>query len=178
MTQQNSLLRNQLPPSLGSGYYESEVAQSCPTLCDPVECSPPGSSVHGILQARILEWVAIPFSRKSARPRDWNCVSLRLLHGQVGSLPLVLPGKTAFPIKHRKSRVTVTRTTQLERPRKGRSWYLAKLSDARTALASLPWHKTSRSCFSKALWKTMTFSFVSSPLQKLFFFHHSTWRLQ
>ena len=40
-----------------------EVAQSCPTLCDPVDCSPPGSSVHGILQARILEWVAISFSR-------------------------------------------------------------------------------------------------------------------
>ena len=39
---------------------ESEVAQSCPTLCDPVDSSPPGSSVHGILQARILEWVAFP----------------------------------------------------------------------------------------------------------------------
>ena len=39
-----------------------EVAQSCPTLCDPVGCSLPGSSVHGILQARILEWVAISFS--------------------------------------------------------------------------------------------------------------------
>ena len=38
------------------------VAQSCPTLCDPMDCSPPGSSVHGILQARILEWVAISFS--------------------------------------------------------------------------------------------------------------------
>ena len=43
-------------------FLESEVAQSCPTLCDPVDCSPPGSSVHGILQARILEWVAISFS--------------------------------------------------------------------------------------------------------------------
>ena len=42
---------------------ESEVAQSCPTLCDPVDCSPPGSSIHGILWARILEWVAISFSR-------------------------------------------------------------------------------------------------------------------
>jgi len=41
----------------------SEVAQSSPTLCDPVDCSPPGSSIHGILQARILEWVAISFSR-------------------------------------------------------------------------------------------------------------------
>ena len=37
------------------------VAQSCPTLCSPVDCSPPGSSVHGILQARILEWVAFSF---------------------------------------------------------------------------------------------------------------------
>ena len=42
---------------------ESEVAQSCPTLCNPMGCSPPGSSIHGILQARILEWVAISFSR-------------------------------------------------------------------------------------------------------------------
>ena len=41
---------------------ESEAAQSCPTLCDPLDCSPPGSSIHGILQARILEWIAIAFS--------------------------------------------------------------------------------------------------------------------
>ena len=41
---------------------ESEVAQSCPTLCDPTDCSPPGSSVHGIFQARVLEWGAIAFS--------------------------------------------------------------------------------------------------------------------
>ena len=49
---------------------ETEVAQSCPTFCDPEDCSPPGSSVHGILQARILEWVAISFSRGSSRPSD------------------------------------------------------------------------------------------------------------
>ena len=49
---------------------ESEVAQSCPTLCDPRDCSLPGSYVHGIFQARILEWVAISFSRGSSRPRD------------------------------------------------------------------------------------------------------------
>ena len=42
------------------------VALSCPTLCDPVDCSPPGSSVHGILQARILEWVVMPSSRGSS----------------------------------------------------------------------------------------------------------------
>ena len=44
---------------------ESEVAQLWLTLCDPMDCSPPGSSIHGILQARILEWVAISFSRGS-----------------------------------------------------------------------------------------------------------------
>ena len=49
---------------------ECWVAQSCPTLCDPTDCSPPGSSVHGILQARILEWVAISFSRGSSWLRD------------------------------------------------------------------------------------------------------------
>ena len=45
------------------------VAKSCPILCHPMDCSPPGSSVHGILQARILEWVAILFSRRSSQPR-------------------------------------------------------------------------------------------------------------
>ena len=49
--------------------------QSCPTLCDPMDPSPPGSSVHGIFQARVLEWVAIPFSRGSSRPRDGTPVS-------------------------------------------------------------------------------------------------------
>ena len=52
-----------------------KVTQSCPTLCNPVDCSLPGSSVHGILQARVLEWVAISFSRGSSRPRDRTQVS-------------------------------------------------------------------------------------------------------
>ena len=46
------------------------VAQSCPAPCNPMDCSPPSSPVHGIIQARILEWVAIPFSKGSSRPRD------------------------------------------------------------------------------------------------------------
>ena len=54
---------------------ESEVAQSCPTLWDPVYCSLPGSSLYGILQARILEWVAISFSRGSSQPRNRTRVS-------------------------------------------------------------------------------------------------------
>ena len=52
---------------------ESEVAQSCPTLCDPVDCSLPGSSIHGIFQARVPEWLAISFSRGASR--DGTCIS-------------------------------------------------------------------------------------------------------
>ena len=51
------------------------VTQSCPTLCDLMDCSPPGSSAHGILRARILEWVAYPFSRRSSQPRNPTGVS-------------------------------------------------------------------------------------------------------
>ena len=51
------------------------VAQLCLTLCDPMDCSLPGSFVHGILQAKILAWVAIPFPRASSQPRDWSQVS-------------------------------------------------------------------------------------------------------
>ena len=58
-----------------SGWKWVKFAQSCLTLCNPMDCSPLGSSLHGILQARILEWVAIPFSRGSSQPRDLTCVS-------------------------------------------------------------------------------------------------------
>jgi len=53
----------------------SLVAQSCPILCEPMGCSLPGFSVHGILQARILEWVAMPSSRGSSQPRDQTQIS-------------------------------------------------------------------------------------------------------
>ena len=66
------LQADSLPAELES---ESEVAQSCPTLFDPVGYSLPGSSLHEILQARILEWVTISFSRGSSQPRDWTQVS-------------------------------------------------------------------------------------------------------
>ena len=49
--------------------------QLCLTICNPMDCSLPGCSVHGILQARILEWVAMPSSRGSSRPRDWTHIS-------------------------------------------------------------------------------------------------------
>ena len=64
---------------------ESEVAQSCPTLCNPVDCSPPGSSVHRIFQERVLEWVAISFSRESSQPRDRTWVS------HIAGTPFTLP---------------------------------------------------------------------------------------
>ena len=54
---------------------ESEVAQSCPTVCDPVDCSPPGFSVHGILQARIRSGLPFPSPGESSRPRDQTQVS-------------------------------------------------------------------------------------------------------
>ena len=52
-----------------------KLFQPCPTLCNPVDCRSPGSSVHGILQARILEWVFMPSSRASSPPMGWTCVS-------------------------------------------------------------------------------------------------------
>ena len=66
-------------PGLGRFPWEevkwSEVAQLCPTLCNPMDCSPPASSVHGIFQARILEWVAISFCSRSSQPSDWTWAS-------------------------------------------------------------------------------------------------------
>ena len=73
---------------LVSAMKESEVTQLCPTLCDPMDCSLPGSSVHGIFQARILEWVATSFSRGSSRPGSPTL--------QADALPSEPPGKPGF----------------------------------------------------------------------------------
>ena len=56
-------------------HASAQSLQSCLTLCNSMDCSPPGSSVHGILPATILKWVAISFSRRSSWPRDWTCIS-------------------------------------------------------------------------------------------------------
>ena len=79
---------------VGTFYVLCLVAQSCQTLCYPMDCSPPGSSVHGIFQARILEWVASSFSRRSSWPRDWT--------GVYGKIPwrknrLLTPVLLGFP---------------------------------------------------------------------------------
>ena len=69
---------------------KSEVAQSCPTLCDPMDCSLPGSSVHGIFQARVLEWVAIAFSLS-------NLVNLSYINVHVVQELSTLPVGTRLP---------------------------------------------------------------------------------
>ena len=76
------------------------ILLSCvrPTLFDSVDCTLPGSSVHGILQSRILKWVAIPFSRRSSRRRD-QTYAAHLLHRQANSLTLVPPWKHQ-PVPH------------------------------------------------------------------------------
>ena len=70
------------------------VLQSCPALCNPMDCSRPGSSVHGILQTRVLEWVVISFSRGSSPPRDWthvSCIAGRFFTNErLGKLHVVL----------------------------------------------------------------------------------------
>ena len=74
-------------------YMSAKSLQACLSVCNPMEHSQPGSSAHGILQARILEWVAMPSSRGSSRPRGLNSHLLRLLLGQAGSLPPAPSGK-------------------------------------------------------------------------------------
>ena len=92
-----SLLFNMLSKS------ESEVTQLCPTLCDSMDCSLLGSSVHGILQARILEWVTISFARGSSRLRDRTQVYMHckqilyLLSHQGSSWVLKSRGKYLLP---------------------------------------------------------------------------------
>ena len=93
-----------LPPtpscSLRCVCVRAELLQSCLTLCDPMDCSPPGSCVRGILRERIPEWVAISSSRESSQTRDLTRVSCNLLHWQADSLPLGPLGGPVFT--HRK----------------------------------------------------------------------------
>ena len=78
------------PFALSKVKSESEVAQSCPTLCDPMDCCLSGSSVHGIFQARVLEWIAISFSRGYGPDPGIEPWSLAL---QADALPSEPPGK-------------------------------------------------------------------------------------
>ena len=100
----------------------AKLLQSCLTLYNPLNHSPPGSSVHGILQARIVEWVALLTFRRSSRPRDQTHTPY-VSHWQAGSLPLVPPGKPqnmvlvdskfSFFLKRKKTKITSYGSCQL-----------------------------------------------------------------
>ena len=78
VTWPNSCAEKRGKPDTGEKHKRYRMcvhAQSCLTLCNSRDCGPPGSSVHGIFQARILEWVAISYCRESSWPRDWNCIT-------------------------------------------------------------------------------------------------------
>ena len=82
---------------------ENEVAQSCPTLSDHMDYSPPGSSVHGIFQARVLEWVAIAFSTKMSLPSKVTYIptlKLLFLGGEINKLTLKFIRNTSDQEEH------------------------------------------------------------------------------
>ena len=87
----------------------AESLQPCLTLWNPVDCSPPGCFVHGILQARILEWVAMPSSRGSSRPRDWThvscvaCIAGRFITTEPPRKPFSLITDSILPTNESKS---------------------------------------------------------------------------
>ena len=76
-----------------------KLLQLCPTLCDAMDYNRPGSSVYGIFQARLLEWIAISFYRRIFQTQGLNPHLLRLLHWQADSLSLALPGKTVHKVR-------------------------------------------------------------------------------
>ena len=90
----------------------SEVAQSCPTLCDPMDHSLPGSSIHGIFQARVLEWVAISFSRGSSQPRDWTQVF------RITGSCFIIPYNKLINVNKHVSLISVNHYSKLWNPRR------------------------------------------------------------
>ena len=100
------------------------VAKSCPTLCDPRDCSPQGSSVRGILHKKILEWVAIAFSRESSRPRDQSWVSYI-----AGRFFTELPGKDTH----------ICENTKKEKKKKGSSSYWQYTNQRTVIISGVGW---------------------------------------
>ena len=105
--------RRAMPNNVLSVKMKVLVAQLFLTLCNPMDCSPPGSSVHGILQARTLEWVAIPFSRGSSQPRDqthFSCIAGRIFTTARPEKPLSFHQqglKTLLKDRHQKMNLSI-----------------------------------------------------------------------
>ena len=91
--------------------FRAKLLQLCPTLWDPMDCSLPGSSVHGISQARILEWIAMLSFRGSSQPRDQTHVFYCLPHWQADSLPQRHLGSPNMAFKNY-YKVTIIKTVQ------------------------------------------------------------------
>ena len=120
--------------SLNKSYLGSVWVLSCTTLCNLLDCNPPGSSVHGISQARILEWVAISFSRRSSQPGNWTWVSCIVGRGfTVWATREVLWRRHAIIYQTGIDRDTATDTDELH-------WWLSDTEPACNAgdLGSLP----------------------------------------
>ena len=99
---------------MGCACMRAKSLQLCLTLCDSVDCSLPGSYVHGVIQARIVEWDAMPSSRGSPWPRDQTHISYIYLHWQAGSLTLVPPGKPEMGCTICKFPTLISRTEQCQ----------------------------------------------------------------
>ena len=125
------------------------VAQSCLSLCDPMDYSPTGSSVHGILQARILEWVAISFSRESSWSRDWtwlSCVAGRFFTIWGTREAQCLNSIVYFSLSKKKSHL-MRRVDSLEKTDAGRDWGQEEKGTTEDEMAG--WHHRLDGCESE-----------------------------
>ena len=100
------------------GFHLCACAQSCLTLCDSMDCSPPDDSVHGIFQARILEWVAISYSRGSPLPRDWTRISCDSSNGRRILCQLRHLGRRTHITTKKKQRTQTTKQKQTHKENK------------------------------------------------------------
>ena len=157
--------------------------QSCPALCNPMDCSPPGSSVHEILQARILEWVAMPSSRGSSPARDRtrvscvSCIGRRVLYHErhLGSLcprelsyqPVIFflgEPRTGGSLGNG----TPLQSSCLENPMDGGAWWAAVhgVSKSQTQLKRLSSSSSSRETFGEGSGDPLQYSYLANPMDR------------
>ena len=128
--------------------FHAQSLQSCPTLCDPMDCGPPGSSVHGILRSKILEWSGLPFPYPGDLP-DLG-IKLTSLHWLVDSLPL----------NYQRSPIVLIDVIKLAQPHITKKWYS---QDSNSGITYSKVHAVSR--FPLCLFSFAKFTFfISWPL--------------
>ena len=134
------------------------VAQLCPILWDPMDCRPLGSSVHGTLQARILEWVAIHFSRGSSQPRDWTHIAGRFF--------------TTWAKSHHKNtcETGIRFKSHVKWQLEGRNFYEWFGSSGR-----IRWPRGSRSKWVPLQCHQLVVKFIYALMLLIVFFHSSIW---